>query len=185
MKAKVNRVTIELVQNSTLVQAADAIVVVTDTNLSVFQDLAALAGPTVARQTSAIGWSAVGTTVATDAGTLAGVRKILHTVGPHWGQGSERARLGNATWSSLQLAESLEAKSVALPAISVGTLGYPVEACAQIMIERTIDVTFEPLKYLRTVFLCLENLTVYEVFLQEFTRQIEDLRATGEGKVRA
>jgi len=185
MKAKVNRVTIELVQGSTLTQAADAITVVTDTNLSVSPQLAAAAGPSVARQTAAIGWSAAGTTVATDAGDLVGIRKILHTVGPHWGQGSERAKLGNATWSSLQLAESLEAKSVALPAISVGTLGYPVEACAQIMIERTIDIAFEPLKHLRTVFICLENLTIYEVFLQEFQRQIEDLRATGEGKVRA
>lgn len=185
MKAKVNRVTIELVVDNILLQPVDVIVTVTDPNLHVAPELASATGPSVQQQATAIGWCDVGSAVATGAGNLPEVKKIIHAVGPRWGEGSERGKLANATWASLNLAEALEMKSIALPAISVGTLGYPVEGCAQIMIERAIDFTFETLKHLRQVIFCLSNTAIYEVFLEEFNRQIEDLRSTGEGRVRA
>ena len=54
------------------------------------------------------------------------------------------------------------------------------------MLGRIIDFTFEDLRYIRTISICLdEESPAFEVFEAEFRRQIEELRETGEGRVRA
>jgi O-acetyl-ADP-ribose deacetylase (regulator of RNase III) len=110
--------------------------------------------------------------------------KIIHTVGPRWGEGSERGKLANATLQALRLAESNQLKSVALPAISAGALGYPLENCAKTMFEQIIDFTFEDLRYLRTIIVCLDSELALQVFREEFIRQLDDLKESGEGKVK-
>lgn len=183
MKARVNSVIIEVAQGDMLTFPTEAITVVTDPNLSVSSDLHHLAGPTVKEQTTIINWRDIGQSAITDAGNLPFARKIIHTVGPRWGEGSERGKLEIATWSTLTLAEEYKLASIALPAISVGTLGYPVEACAKIMLTRVIDFTFEALEFLRLITFCLEDEGVYNAFKTEFEQQIHDLLQTGEGQV--
>lgn len=184
MEAKINKVTIRVIQDDILSLAVDGLVVVTDPNLSVSEELTRSAGPEVKAEAAKIGWSDVGSAVATNAGNLPHTM-IIHAVAPRWGEGSERGKLANVTWACLSLAEDYQLKSIALPAISIGTLGYPLESSAGIMITRIIDFTFENLKYLRTVVICLHNLQALEVFRTEFQRQIKNLRETGEGRVRA
>ena len=67
-----------------------------------------------------------GTAVATDAYELP-ARWVLHAVGPIWRGGGhgERELLADAYRSCLQLADSLGARSIAFPAISMGIYGYP------------------------------------------------------------
>lgn len=185
MKATVNKVRIEVIEADILDTSVDAVVVVTDPNLTVSESLQQLAGPILLKHTAQIGWCEVGSAVITPAGNLPKTNHIIHAVGPRWGEGSERGKLANATWTSLHLAEDHQAESIALPAISVGALGYPVENCARIMIARIIDFTFEPVKHLRHILLCLDNVNTYTTFDTEFNRQIHKLRETGEGKVRA
>lgn len=185
MRVKVNNISLEVTQNNILTLAVEAIVVVTDPNLSLSETLLALVGEQVREQTSQIAWADVGEAVITDAGNLTNIRKIIHAVGPRWGEGSERGKLGNVTWECLLVAEKHGLKSVALPAISVGTLGYPLEACSKIMISRVIDFTFERLHNLQNIILCLSNPSEFQTFRDEFNRQIQDLRETGEGKIRA
>lgn len=182
MKAKINRILIEVIQENILNLPVEAIVVVTDPNLSIDKKLSALAGPIVEQQTTEIGWADVGQSVITDAGNLP-IKKIIHTVGPRWGEGSERGKLETATWTSLQIAEDNHLASVAFPAISVGTLGYPIEACAKIMVTRVIDFTFEKLQSLKSITLCLVDEPSLKAFQSEFEQQIRELRETGEGKV--
>lgn len=184
MKATVNKVRIEVIEADILDLAVDVVVVVTDPNLTVDESLHQIAGPTLLEHTAQIGWCEVGSAVITPAGNLPKATHVIHAVGPRWGEGSERGKLANVTWASLHLAEGHLAESVALPAISVGTLGYPVESCARIMISRIIDFTFEPVKHLRRILLCLDNVNIYSAFDAEFARQIQNLRETGEGKVR-
>lgn len=184
MKAKVNSVNIQVIQDNIHILPVDAIVVETDPNLSVSDILLQFAGETIQQQTRQIGWADIGEAVITDAGKLPNTQKIIHAVSPRWGEGSERGKLSNVTWGCLSLAESHLLKSIALPALSVGVWGYPVEACANIMITRIIDFTFEKLKSLRSVVLCLDNTSAFDVFRSEFERQILELRETGEGKVR-
>lgn len=184
MKAKINKINILIIHGDILTVPAQSIVVPTDPNLTVDERLASVAGPVVRRQTHLIGWCDVGQAVITDAGNLKNVRKIIHAVAPRWGEGSERGKLGNVTWECLSLAEAHELESIALPAISVGTLGYPVENCAKIMMTRVIDYTFEKLKHLSSVIFCLRDESEQSVFETELERQIQELKQSGEGKVR-
>ena len=184
MKAKVNKVTLEVIQGDILKLPVDGVVVVTDPNLTLDSRLIQEAGESIQAQTATIGWSDVGTAAMTDAGKLTNLNKIIHAVGPRWGEGSERGKLANLVWSIVNLAEDQELKSIALPAVSVGTFGYPVEASAQIVIARLIDFTFEDPRHLRNIKICLSDTAMFDIFLAEFRRQIEDLRETGEGKVR-
>lgn len=182
MKAKVNKVTIEIVQDDMLSLAVGCIVNSTDTNLNVSPSLSARAGPTVEQSCADIGWCDVGSAVMTTAGNLP-AQKIIHAVGPRWGEGSERGKLANVTLQCLRLAEQNRLKSIAIPAISTGTLGYPIENCAKTMLAQIIDFTFDNPRYLKTVVVCLDTSEAYIIFKQEFAEQIDGLKSTGDGEV--
>jgi O-acetyl-ADP-ribose deacetylase (regulator of RNase III) len=62
-------------------------------------------------------------------------------------------------------------------------MGYPLENCAKTMLERIIDFTFEDPKYLRTIIICLETQTAYNIFRQEMRLQLQELKANNLGKV--
>lgn len=183
MKAKINKVTIQIVLDDLLNSSAGAMVNATDTNLSLPPLLAAKGGTSLQEECRAIGWCDVGAAVITGAGDLA-FERIIHAVGPRWGEGSERAKLALATLHSLQLAEGSKIKSIAIPPISTGTLGYPLENCAKVMLSQIIDYTFENLKHLRTIILCTDSQPAFAVFLNEFRQQIQDLKVSGEGEVK-
>lgn len=183
MKAKVNKVTIQIVQDDILSLDVGGIVNPTDTNLRLSPTLASRTGSTVVQACAAIGWCETGYAVATEAGNLP-VEKIIHVVGPHWGEGSERGKLASATLECLRLAEQNRLKSIALPAISVGVLGYPAENCAKTMLTHIIDFTFDDPRYLRTIIVCLDDSLVYQIFKTEFTTQLDELKKAGEGEVK-
>ena len=73
---------------------------------------------------------------ATGAGRLP-ARHVIHAVGPIWhgGGADEAALLASAYRSSLELAEQLECRTIAFPALSTGVYGYPVEKAAPVAIE--------------------------------------------------
>ena len=80
-----------------------------------------------------------GEVLATEAFALP-ARHVFHTVGPMWHDGhrDEPALLANCYWKSLQLAEKLDVRSIAFPAISCGVYGYPLYQAAQIAATETI-----------------------------------------------
>jgi len=67
---------------------------------------------------------------------------VIHAVGPVWGDGDEDAKLAAAVSGSLRVADELELKSIAFPAISTGIFGFPKERAAKIIIE-TIETHFK------------------------------------------
>lgn len=184
MKAKVNKIAIRIVHDALLNLPVEAIVHATDPNLTLTQEMILRAGPALQYECQYIGWCDIGSAVITTAGDLR-FKKIIHVVGPRWGEGSERGKLANATRQTLHLAEENQLKSLALPAISTGILGYPVENCAKVMLTEIIDFTFENTKHLRKITLCLENELAFNAFVKEFQRQIANLKESGEGKVKA
>src|SRR5262245_51250467 len=119
MKAKVNDVTIQIMRSDAFLLPVAALVNSTDAKLSLPPALAAKAGPEVIAECKRIGWCEVGSAVITNGGN-SGFQKIIHAVGPRWGEGSERGKLTGATRESLQLAENNALKSIAIPAISTG-----------------------------------------------------------------
>ncbi len=178
-----NKVSLQVIRDDILSLPTAGIVVVTDVNLTVSPTLADKAGPTVQRECIQIGWCEVGSAVITSAGDLS-AEKIIHAVGPRWGEGSERGKLANVTWECLRLAEQNRLKSLAIPPISTGALGYPLENCAKTMLTQIVDFTFEDLKHLRQIILCADTLLALDVFQQELAYQVQELKEAGEGKVK-
>ena len=56
---------------------------------------------------------------------------VIHAVGPVWGAGDEETKLAAAVRGALRVADELDLASVALPAISTGIFGYPLDGAAR------------------------------------------------------
>lgn len=70
----------------------------------------------------------------TSAGNLP-AKYVIHAVGPVWGEGEEKAKLSAAIHGSLALADQLQLKSIAIPAISTGIFGFPLDLAAKVTLE--------------------------------------------------
>lgn len=55
------------------------------------------------------------------------------------GTGSSAEIIRNATLNSLRRAEELSLRSIAFPALATGVAGFPVDECAEVMIEAARD----------------------------------------------
>jgi O-acetyl-ADP-ribose deacetylase len=95
-------------------------------------------------------------------------RWIIHAVGPVWqgGQAGEAELLASCYRRAVQVAEDLDARVVAFPAISTGIFGFPRDLAAQIAVTtlRGLDTTVE-----RVVLVAFdkETLRLYEMLLGE------------------
>lgn len=90
-------------------------------------------GPSIQEECDRIGSTPVGTAVLTGGGDLQALH-VIHAVGPKMGEGDEDRKLASAIRSSLALADRHGLKSIALPAISTGVFGFPVDRCARILL---------------------------------------------------
>lgn len=179
MEATINGITLKLTQDDITDLDVDAIVNAANSELLLGSGVAGAirrkGGPSIQQECLEIGWCDVGSAVITGAGQLP-ARFVIHAVGPRMGEGNERGKLASAVRSSLDLAEEHHLASIALPAISTGVFGFPLEACAQVMIRVAIDFTFEEPEYLQEIILCLYDEHAMEVFTEEFTVQVEELK---------
>lgn len=94
-------------------------------------------------------------------------RYVIHAVGPVWGVGQEDEKLAAAVAGSLRLADRLELRSIALPAISTGIFGFPKERAARVILN-AVRSYFEsnPASGLELVRLTLFDGPTVEAFLQ-------------------
>jgi O-acetyl-ADP-ribose deacetylase (regulator of RNase III) len=184
MKVKVNKVQIQIVEGDILDVSGSALVMVTDTNLNLDPDLLARGGAELALARQQIGWARVGSAVSTPAGKLP-YQRLIYAIGPRWGEGSERGKLAYVVFHCLREAEEHGLRTLVFPAISVGAMGFPLESCARIMLGEIIDHSFEELRRLRKVTLCLPDTLARQIFELELERQVRMLQASGEGSVHA
>ena len=76
-----------------------------------------------------------GQAVATTAGNLP-ARHVIHTVGPVYAKRDDRSELlVSAYRESLRVADEIEARTVAFPAVSAGVYGWPMDDAARIAVE--------------------------------------------------
>jgi O-acetyl-ADP-ribose deacetylase (regulator of RNase III) len=96
------------------------------------------AGPELLAECRTIGGCRAGEAKITSGYRLP-ARFVIHTVGPIWrgGKHREAETLANCYRSSLQLAVENGIKTIAIPAISCGAYGYPVQDAAQIALKTT------------------------------------------------
>ena len=133
---------IEVVLGDITVQDVDAIVTAANESLlgggGVDGAIHRAAGPRLAEAGAAIGPCDPGDAMATPAFDLdPPVRHIIHTVGPVWEGGGygEADILASCYRRSLQVADTLGARSVAFPAIANGIYGFPPDQAAQIAVD--------------------------------------------------
>ena len=81
-----------------------------------------------------------GQAVATPGGRLA-AKYVIHTVGPVWNGGNrnEAETLASCHREAIRIADQLQLRSIAFPAISTGIYGYPVELAAHVAVASAAD----------------------------------------------
>ena len=84
---------------------------------------------------------------------------VIHTVGPVWQGGShhEADLLARCYRNSLQLALDNRLHSIAFPAISTGSYGFPVEQAARIAIDTVSDFAHNDEQLQQVVFCCFSD----------------------------
>jgi O-acetyl-ADP-ribose deacetylase (regulator of RNase III) len=178
MEAEINGIAIRLLFGDITEQAVDAVVNAANSNLILGSGVAGAinrrGGPTIQQECLRIGWCDVGDAVITGAGKLP-CKYVIHAVGPRLGEGNEPGKLASATRASLTLAEQYGLQSIALPAISTGVFGFPLEACAQVMLRVAIDITFEEFVSLKEIRFCLYDQRALRIFTAEFEKQLVEL----------
>lgn len=128
-------------------------------------------GDVIQKESDRIGYVPVGNAAITTGGKLP-AKYVIHAVGPRMGEGDEDRKLRDATLASLERAEELRLQSLALPAVSSGIFGYPIERCAAVMLRAALD--FRPrARSLQTVTFCLFD----QRALETFERTMKELTA--------
>lgn len=132
---------IELEQGDITAFEVDAIVNAANEHLQLGAGVAGAirrrGGPSIQRECDRIGHCPTGGAVVTGGGDLP-AKWVIHAVGPVWrGGGEDEERLlASAIFSSLEKADEVGAKSIALPAISTGIYGFPLDRAAEISIAQ-------------------------------------------------
>lgn len=158
---------IALVRGDITELAADAIVNAANEQLRMGSGVAgairAKGGPAIQTACNRLAPIETGAAVATTAGTLP-YRYIIHAVAPHVSLPDWEARLERTVLNIVRLAQSLELRHVALPALGTGVFGLPLARAARIMLtaaHRAPDAA--PLE---TLTFCLYDDAALRVFEQ-------------------
>lgn len=167
MKANVSGLQIELMQGDITELAVDAIVNPANNSLVLGAGVAGAiyrkGGQQIQDACNAIGHCPTGKAVITTGGNLK-AKHVIHAVGPRMGEGQEHEKLANAVAASLQIAEDQELAVIALPAISTGVFGFPMQDAAQIITQTVFDYAFEMRAHLQHVIICLFDAVAFTIF---------------------
>jgi O-acetyl-ADP-ribose deacetylase len=143
-------------------------------------------GPAIQEECHRLAPVETGSAVSTGGGNLK-ARFVIHAVGPVYGEGSEDAKLDGATRSSLDIARDKKLNTVALPAISTGIFGFPIQRASEIMLRTAIDFLREN-AFPREIIFCLygrEAAAVFERTLESLNRADQGQATRGKSSVSA
>jgi O-acetyl-ADP-ribose deacetylase len=91
-------------------------------------------GPTIQEECKRIGAIALGEAAITGAGRLK-ARHVIHAASMRLGESTSEENLRASTRNALMRAKENSLKSIAFPAIGTGIAGFPIERCAQVMLD--------------------------------------------------
>ncbi|MEQ8672868.1 MAG: O-acetyl-ADP-ribose deacetylase [Aggregatilineales bacterium] len=174
-KVKVRQTTIELIVGDITKQAVDAIVNAANSSLlgggGVDGAIHRAAGPELLKETRDIGGCKTG-----DAKISGGYRLpakyVIHAVGPIYRADDSHveALLASAYQRSLELAAKHALETIAMPAISTGIYGYPVEKAAPIALQTAIDFATHKTTSIKLVRFVLFTEEIFIKFHQSLKR---------------
>lgn len=125
-------------------------------------------GPAIQEECDRIGRVAVGQAVMTVAGNLS-AKHVIHTVGPKMGEGDEDRKLSSAVRSALAIADRNGLKSIAMPAISTGNFGFPMDRAARILLTEVHRYLQGGTKLEKVVVVLVDD-DAFQVFRRELRR---------------
>ena len=178
MRVQIGQSTLELIEGDITELDIDAIVNAANEYLAHGGGVAGVisrkGGPTIQRESDAWvrahGPVLTGSAAITSGGRLKS-RHVIHAVGPVYDRTPHSAELlASAVRAALHLADEHGLKSIALPAISTGIFGYPIEEAAQVML-RAASAYLRGKTGLERVVFCLYGQHAFEVFARELTTQ--------------
>jgi O-acetyl-ADP-ribose deacetylase (regulator of RNase III) len=159
---------IEVADGDIAAQATDAVVNAANNAFwmgsGVAGALKARGGPTIEAEAMAQGPVEPGECVITSGGRLP-ARYVIHAAVMGQDLRTSSALIDRATRNSLALAETRQIASIAFPAFGTGVGGFPLEACARVMIA-AIHAHADRAVSLRRVRLVLFGLPAYRVFAE-------------------
>lgn len=176
MQTTINQTVIELVEGDITTLETEAIVNAANERLAhgggVAAVIARAGGPVIQKESDKWvrerGRVPTGSAAITAGGNLA-AKYVIHAVGPVYSAMSEsRAAdlLASAVRSALKMADDHELASIALPAISTGIFGYPMDEAADVMLDTAMDYAEGETGLERIVF-CLYGRSSFDVFAEE------------------
>jgi O-acetyl-ADP-ribose deacetylase (regulator of RNase III) len=169
---------LELVQGDITALDTDAIVNAANERLAHGGGVAGVisrkGGPAIQRESDAWvrqhGRVVTGSAAITSGGNLK-ARHVIHAVGPVYGSTSRPAELlASAVRAALEMADAHGLKSIALPAISTGIFGYPMEEAARVMLRAAREYLEGETQLERVVF-CLYGRSAFDIFARELAAQ--------------
>jgi O-acetyl-ADP-ribose deacetylase (regulator of RNase III) len=173
MKVYIENCVLELIEGDITEMQTDAIVNAANAQLTLGGGVAGAirrkGGPQIQQDCNKIGGTYVGGAVITTGGNLK-AKYVIHAVGPRMGEGDEDRKLKNATLNSLKIADEKTIKSISFPAISTGIFGFPIQRCAEIMLETTIDY-LKGQTGLEKVIFCLFGRDSYKAFENQLKQE--------------
>ena len=169
---KMNETLLELLEGDITEFEVDAIVNAANEHLTLGSGVAGAirrkGGESIQKECTRIGGALVGTSVMTTAGDLQ-AKRVIHSVGPRMGEGDEDRKLASAVRSALALADRHQLRSIAIPAISTGNFGFPVDRCARILLTEVYRYLQGGTKIERVAVVLWDD-AIFETFKRELRR---------------
>jgi O-acetyl-ADP-ribose deacetylase (regulator of RNase III) len=172
MITHLGNIDLELIQGDITELDTDAIVNAANAHLVLGDGVAGVirlkGGNSIQAECNAIGGCPVGKAVMTTGGNLK-ARFVIHAVGPQWGEGNEETKLMSAVRSAILLADEKGLASIALPALSSGIFGFPIEHSAKIILSEIISLIHSnELRSVKKIVVCLYGTDAFLTFSEIF-----------------
>ncbi len=166
MFQRARKVMIKLIQGDITDQEVDAIVNAANNHLWMGGGVAGAikrkGGARIEKEAMSKGPIPVGEALATNGGDLK-ARYVIHAAVMGQDLVTSQEHIREATQNSLKRAEELKVQSIAFPALGTGVGGFPVDRCAEIMLEQ-VRVFAKKLKYLKEVRFVLFDKRSYDIW---------------------
>ncbi len=144
MSNKIENTEFEVIQGDITLLETDAIVNPANTFLmhtgGLALQISKRGGMIVQQESKKMGNVPTGSAVITTGGNMK-TKHVIHAVGPKYkdGKSGEAEKLASAVSSALNVAEVKKLTSIAIPAISSGIFGYPIEESAKIIVDTVLE----------------------------------------------
>jgi O-acetyl-ADP-ribose deacetylase (regulator of RNase III) len=123
-------------------------------------------GPSIQKECDAIGPIALGEAAITTGGKLK-AKFVIHAASMHLGGRTTEENLRNSTRNSLKRAAERKLETIGFPAIGTGIAGFPMDRCAQVMLDE-VRKHLESETSVRQVEFFLFDRDAFETFKRAF-----------------